>query len=61
MGGIPGTVLYAALREGKMLYERSSVWSGSPGEWEPLEREEGEEAVVMARKVRATIRKYLPE
>ena len=58
---LPAGVGFPLSAEEQQRLTDYAVVNRYPGEWEPLEREEGEEAVVMARKVRATIRKYLPE
>ncbi len=39
---------------------RYAVEARYPGDWEPILRAEAEDAVATARKVRTTIRQYLP-
>ncbi|MCK5243325.1 HEPN domain-containing protein [bacterium] len=40
---------------------RYAIEARYPGRWEPITRQEAEEAIAMARKIRVEIRKHLPQ
>lgn len=40
---------------------RYAIEGRYPGDWEPITREDAEEAVEMARKVREAVRRHLPD
>lgn len=42
------------------ILNRYAVEARYPGDWEPITREEAEEAVALAEKVRAEVRRHLP-
>lgn len=63
-----GTVVRPAVQEGEVPYERISeqeqltdhaIAGRYPGDWEPLTRTEADEAVGLARRVRASVRTHL--
>jgi HEPN domain-containing protein len=42
------------------ILNRYAVEARYPGDWEPITREEAEEAVTLAERVRAEVRRHLP-
>lgn len=42
------------------ILNRYAVEARYPGDWEPITREEAEEAVLLAERVRAEVRQHLP-
>jgi HEPN domain-containing protein len=44
-----------------LLLNRYTIEARYPGDWEPITREEAEEAVAIARRVRDAVRTHLPK
>jgi HEPN domain-containing protein len=42
------------------ILNRYAVEARYPGDWEPITREEAEEAVLLAERVRTEVRRHLP-
>ena len=58
---LPSEIHFPLSAEQRQTLTDYAIVSRYPGEWEPLDRTEADEAIAMARQIRALIRKHLPD